>query len=617
MIKKISPIIFFLIILSGNLFAQTTINVNVNASSSISVMKPIWRDHYENHLMAGYGGNPNITGPHISFLNDPSFATEMAELQPRYIRISIGRIDNPPDTNYSSTNTNVLRNLPYEFYKGGNNMVDANNLSNYDFTYIDSMITAVQSMGAEPFITMDYMPFTLSSDTVPNYQAALSIIYNLAYDNKIRNSPPSTNAIYGRVMYQLIKHCYTNFGVTYFEHWNEPDQQWANPIMAKFFWTGDEYDLYDSYAAIADEVSADVSLASNIKLGGCSFAFYSFFNLIPIRFLQEVQANNKKFDFLSFHPYSDTQYKGGYDSAKVALATSWRNTYVPSAELINAEWGRIDPTTTTYGDLDYGLNKTEHIIDMLDRNISMSFEVCLFDADSSTNNFTSLGMYRVGPIFPKPSAYVFYNLNKMNDALNRLPLTINPGMYALAGKSNTNDKVVIILPAENPASGSNSVNLTVSNLPWGSGNCYAKRYELTESSYLSGTIFNQTESSISAGSVFTDTVVYSSIGNSGRLIVWELSSNPLSSLENFTSRQNDFTLFPNPNTGSFEINFSSNSAKTNKINIYNSIGQIVYEKIDISVSGNIKIDSNLNNGIYFLGIETENGVRYSKFIINK
>ena len=193
MIKKISPIIFFLIILSGNLFAQTTINVNVNASSSISVMKPIWRDHYENHLMAGYGGNPNITGPHISFLNDPSFATEMAELQPRYIRISIGRIDNPPDTNYSSTNTNVLRNLPYEFYKGGNNMVDANNLSNYDFTYIDSMITAVQSMGAEPFITMDYMPFTLSSDTVPNYQAALSIIYNLAqYATNGKSNGPKT-----------------------------------------------------------------------------------------------------------------------------------------------------------------------------------------------------------------------------------------------------------------------------------------------------------------------------------------------------------------------------------------------------------------------------------------
>ncbi len=81
--------------------------------------------------------------------------------------------------------------------------------------------------------------------------------------------------------------------------------------------------------------------------------------------------------------------------------------------------------------------------------------------------FTSLGMYHVGPIFPKPSAYVFYNLNKMNDALNRLPLTINPGMYA-NGKSNI-DKVVIIAYATQY--GSNSVNLTVSNLLAGDGNC--------------------------------------------------------------------------------------------------------------------------------------------------
>ena len=63
--------------------------------------------------------------------------------------------------------------------------------------------------------------------------------------------------------------CYTTFGVTYFEHWNEPDQQWLNPIMVKFFWTGDEYELYNAYAAIADEVSADTTLAHNVKLGGC------------------------------------------------------------------------------------------------------------------------------------------------------------------------------------------------------------------------------------------------------------------------------------------------------------------------------------------------------------
>ena len=104
-------------------------------------------------------------------------------------------------------------------------------------------------------------------------------------------------------MYQLIKHCYNSFGVKYFEHWNEPDQQWANPIMVKFFWKGDEYQLYDSYAAIANEVSADANLATKVKLGGCSFAFYSILNLIPTRFLQLVKNNATKFDFLSFHPY--------------------------------------------------------------------------------------------------------------------------------------------------------------------------------------------------------------------------------------------------------------------------------------------------------------------------
>lgn len=173
---KLSLLLFLLMILFEKLFTQTIINVAVNAGSSTSVMKPIWRDHYENRLMAGYGGNPHITGSHISFLNDSAFTTEMAKLQPRYIRISIGRVDNPPDTSYSSTNTNVLRNLPYEFYKGGNNMSDANNLSNYDFTFIDSMIRVVQSIGAEPFLTMDYMPFNLSSDTVPNYQGVLPVI---------------------------------------------------------------------------------------------------------------------------------------------------------------------------------------------------------------------------------------------------------------------------------------------------------------------------------------------------------------------------------------------------------------------------------------------------------
>ena len=605
-------ILFFQINL---LFSQTAITINVDASTTVGDLPPIWRDHYENHLMHGYGGNPGLTGKHTSFVSDPDFVSEMAKLKPRFIRVSIGRADNPPDTSYYSSNTTVLKNLPYEFYKGGDNITDANNLSKYDFSYIDSMIRLVQSTGAEPFLTMDYMPFNLSSDTVPNYQPTMALIYNLAYDNSIRNSPPRTNAVYGRVMYQLIKHCYNSFGVTYFEHWNEPDQQWLNPIMVKFFWTGDEIQLYNAYAAIAGEVSADVSLASKVKLGGCSFALYSIFNLIPVRFLQLVKDNSTKFDFLSFHPYSDTQYKGGYDSAKVILVQSWRDTYVPAAELINAEWGRIDPTTDTWGDLDYGLNKIEHTIDMLNRNVSKSFEVALFDQETSTDNYTYLGMYRVGPIVPKPVAYVYYNMNKLNDAANRINLTVNSGMYGLAGINSAADKIVIAFPAPNPLSGSNTLHLNLTGLPWGTGAFYVNRFELTDQSYQLGVINNLTKSSIQSGGSFLDTLIYPSVNNSGRFIIWEVSNHPLLNVKS-EPKTAKFAIYPNPANNNFNIQFKEVPIKEYLVSIIDMKGNQIYNERINKPKKNHIIDAKLNKGLYVICITVSGNTYTDKVIIN-
>lgn len=50
----------------------------------------------------------------------------------------------------------------------------------------------------EPFLTMDFMPFNLSSVTVPRYNDGFPFLYILAYDNSVRNSPPASNAVYGR-----------------------------------------------------------------------------------------------------------------------------------------------------------------------------------------------------------------------------------------------------------------------------------------------------------------------------------------------------------------------------------------------------------------------------------
>ena len=610
--KKIIYVIMCLSFHINLLFSQETITIHVDPSKTVGTIAPIWRDHYENHLMHGYGGNPTWLGPHKSIVSDPNFLPEMEKLKPRFIRVSIGRADNPPDTNYYSTNTAVLKNLPYEFYKGANNLIEADKLENYDFSYIDSMITLVQTMGAEPFITMDYMQFNLSSDTTPVYNPLMGLIYNLAYDNSIRNAPPSDNAVYGRVMYQLIKHCYDSHGVSYFEHWNEPDQ---NIILSKFYWSGTEVELYESYEAIANQVSADIDLASHVKLGGCSFAFYSNNNYIPLYFLEAVQSHAIKFDFLSFHPYSDTQLKGGYDSTKVELAKNWRDIYAPNAELINAEWGRIDQNSDTWGSLNYGLHKIEHTIDMLDRDVSMSFEVCLFDTETSTDNYTYLGMYRVGPIVPKPAAYVYYNMNKMNEAVNRLPLTITPGMYALAGKTKNKHKIVVAFPAPNPVSGNNTVYLNLPNLPWGTNSFYLNRFELTDQSYQMGEIHNLTMSTKLQGPSFSDTVVYSSVNNSGRLIIWELSIDPITGT-GLKPDISNFTIYPNPTFDNFQILFKEISKKEYTITILDLLGNSVYYEEVAMPELEHTMHTKFNPGFYIVCI-SQNGKSYStKVIIN-
>lgn len=596
--------------------AQTAIQMNVDASVVTGTMAPIWRDHYENHLMFGYGGNPSILGPHTSIVEDPAFASEMARVQPRFIRVSIGRADNPPNTDYYSMDPAVLKNLPYEFYKGGNSLAAANELGNYDFSFLDSTINLVRSIGAEPFITMDYMPFTLSSDTTPEYQAAMGLIYNLAYDNTIRNSPPANNAVYGRVMYHLIKHCYDTFGVTYFEHWNEPDQQWLNPIMVKFFWKGDENQLFAAYKAIADELSADPALATSVKLGGCSFAFYSLANLIPIRFLQFVQTNATKFDFLSFHPYSDTQFRGGYDSVKVALATQWRDTYVPSAELINGEWGRLDVTTDTWGSLDYGLYKVEHIIDMLDRDVAMSFEVALFDQETTSDNNTYLGMYRVGPIVPKPAAFVFFNMNRMNGTLNRLQLSINSGMYALAGMNDAQDKLVVVLPAPNPGSGNNTVELNVSNLPWGQADYHVERFELTDAAYQQGVVSDATLSVTGSGGTYTDSFSTPAVNGNGRLILWEISAGALS-VGTTEVGSDRFSIHPNPASDRVTLQFPGAGSGKYTISIVNALGaQVHFEEVRNSDERHT-IPLDLDNGLYVVQVLRDGELLTEKILIER
>lgn len=78
-----------------------------------------------------------------------------------------------------------------------------------------------------------------------------------------------------------------------------------------------------------------------------------------------------------------------------------------------------------------------------------------------------------------------------------------------------------------------------------------------------------------------------------------------------------FSIYPNPNDGSFEIRFS-NSRDIVELQIFNAIGQKVFLDPHLNAKKVMNISlGELPEGIYFIQLFSKNGVEIKKFIINK
>ncbi len=78
------------------------------------------------------------------------------------------------------------------------------------------------------------------------------------------------------------------------------------------------------------------------------------------------------------------------------------------------------------------------------------------------------------------------------------------------------------------------------------------------------------------------------------------------------------TIYPNPNNGSFMLNYTSKANQTVNLKLYDRIGRVVYSN-EIKVSNGfnpIEMNiQNLNSGIYLFEFTTEQGKQTQKFII--
>jgi hypothetical protein len=108
-------------------------------------------------------------------------------------------------------------------------------------------------------------------------------------------------------------------------------------------------------------------------------------------------------------------------------------------------------------------------------------------------------------------------------------------------------------------------------------------------------------------------------GQATRMLAWynsiktQLSTTALS---NETFLENQFSLYPNPNKGSFTIEFKE-LANSFSVEVFDITGKTIYEN-NYEQSSNLIQVINLDNpssGIYFVNIKSDNGMVTKKLII--
>ena len=82
---------------------------------------------------------------------------------------------------------------------------------------------------------------------------------------------------------------------------------------------------------------------------------------------------------------------------------------------------------------------------------------------------------------------------------------------------------------------------------------------------------------------------------------------------NETSLENLVSIYPNPNTGNFTLDFKNINSKPVTVKMYDVFGRLVYEKSFTEKKTEINV--NLAKGIYQLSIETNSGTINKKIII--
>lgn len=326
--------------------------------------------------------------------------SQIKELAPRYIRI-----DHIYD-NYDVVSRDSFGNLTFDFSK------------------LDDTVCDILQTGAKPFLSLGYMPPTMSTDgTVIGAPKNWDEWTLLVQKTIERYSGRGTVMCGGAIGHALIN--------TYYEVWNEPDLE----QFGKWSIQGGKKDYKTLYYYSA-QGAARAQSVNDFSLGGPAItaAYKNWFQT----FLTYIAAQNLRIDFLSWHHYTNNpdNYLDDLASLNSWIPTELYGRFSALPKIIS-EWG-YDSNPNQKADTDLGAAYTVAAVrNMVSDQLSLaiSFEV----KDGPTRPSWGILSYQ-GEKKPR------YNALKLLNLLdgNRLMVT-GEGTFVKALASTTAQKTTVVL----------------------------------------------------------------------------------------------------------------------------------------------------------------------------
>ena len=225
---------------------------------------------------------------------------------------------------------------------------DVNDPDSYDFTFTDVLIAGMYEYGVEPIFRLGVT------------------IENQAIIKPYRIFPPKDFQKWAQICEHIVRHYNEgwadgyHYGITYWEIWNEPDNDIG---VYNQMWRGTPEQYYELYDITAKHLKA--CFGDSVKVGGYACTSFGGFRYVPERygldipprqktdryesamwkldffenFWAYIREHNSPIDFFSWHCYSDVKtamlfakvleivkHKYGYDGLETHL-NEWNNAH--------------------------------------------------------------------------------------------------------------------------------------------------------------------------------------------------------------------------------------------------------------------------------------------------